>query len=85
MTVAGGALSQAISSSADAANANVEHRANALDTALASHRPTASCNADNARARHDGEGGEGEELPPETGIMAGGEGEREMHRAQHDK
>ena len=41
------------------ANADVEHRANTLDTAaLASHRPTASCNADPGCARHDrGAGG----------------------------
>jgi len=86
VTVAGSTPSRAISSSVDTADADVEHRINTHTTALASHRPTAaSCNADLVCARHDGEGGEGEELPPVTGIMAGGEGEREMHRAQHDK
>ena len=41
-----------------AANADVEHRADTLDTAaLASYRPTASCNADPARARHAGGAG----------------------------
>ena len=63
-------------SSINAANADIEHRADALDTALASHHPTASYNADPLRARHDWEGGEGEALMPVMGTMAGGEGER---------